>query len=146
MDAVWSREFVVAVVCFVTPVALAAGLVYRRVLKSDLRRRRRPQKVTVGGVAAPARTQTAPVVKPDTPEATPAVAAAPEPSAAAKQAGPVKRESLEESLENLRQSLLEFRSSIQHSRNALGELQACDCRFSMDLNRASEVMEHAFPE
>jgi hypothetical protein len=128
MDVVWSREFQVALLCFLTPMALAAGLVYRRVWKSDLRRRRKRIQVTQASVRRVLEQSAPPVVA----------------VAAPAKADPQALHSLQQPLENLRQCLVEFRTSIQQSRSALGTLQECDCRFSVDLNRASELMHHAF--
>ena len=137
MAVVWSHEFLVALLCFLVPMAIGALLVYRRVVKSHLVRRRKRKAVTEATVrqvleqAQPA--VAAPVVQPAiaTPVTHDEPAAAPLPS-------------LQQSLENLRRTLVEFRGSLQHSRSALGELQDCDCQFSEDLGRASEVMHHAF--
>ena len=126
MDVVWSREFLVALLCFLTPMAMAAGLVYRRVRKSDLCRRRKRVQMTEASVRR--------VLE----------QAAPQAMTVARQTAPVTLQSLQQPLENLRQCLVEFRTSIQHSRTALGELQECDSRFSLDLGRASQAMHHAF--
>ena len=124
----WSREFLVALLCFLSPMSLAAGLLYRRLRKSDLCRRRKRVEVTRASVRR--------LLEP----------AAPEVLAVAPQTAPVALQSLRQPLANLRQCLVEFRTSIQHSRSALGELQECDSRFSLDLGRASEAMQHAFPK
>lgn len=124
MHAVWSREFALALLGFLTPTAIAAGLVYRRLLKSNRCRKRVERRVTEACAQY--------------------VAAEPEQIAEPVHAGGVAVESIRQPLDNLRQRLVEFRGSIQQSVTALGELQECDCRFSMDLNRASELMHRAF--
>lgn len=124
MHAVWSREFALALLGFLTPTAIAAGLVYRRLLKSNRCRKHVERRVTEACAQY--------------------VAAEPEPIAEPVHAGAVAVESIRQPLANLRQRLVEFRGSIQQSVTALGELQECDCRFSMDLNRASELMHRAF--
>ena len=134
MDVVWSRDFLIALLAFVTPMALAALLVYRRVVKSDLVRRRMRMKMTEATVRRVLQPVETPAVV-----AAPVVDAAPPTTAAA-----ASEQSLQQSLENLRQVLMDFRSSIQHSRSALEDLRESDCQFSEDLGRASEVMQHAF--
>ena len=124
MHAVWSREFALALLGFLTPTAIAAGLVYRRLLKSNRCRKRVERRVTEACAQY--------------------VAAEPEPIAQPIHAGGVAVELIRQPLDTLRQRLVEFRGSIQQSVTALGELQECDCRFSTDLNRASELMHRAF--
>ena len=131
MDAVWSREFLIAVAGFLAPMALAAALVYRRMIKSDLRRTCSRVRVTEARVRR-ALEQAAPV--------------ADIPVLPAQPAAPAPLQSLQQPLANLRQCLVAFRSSIQESRSALGFLQECDRGFSLDLGRASQVMHHAFPK
>ena len=140
MDVVWSREFLIALLSFVTPTALAALLVYRRMVKSDLVRRRMRVKMTEATVRRALQASEPPRAPAVVVE--PVVAAAPAmaPAAAAVASG----QSLQQSLENLRRVLMDFRSSIQHSRSALEDLRERDCQFSQDLGRASEVMQHAF--
>ena len=135
MDVVWSRDFLIALLSFVTPTALAALLVYRRMVRSDLVRRRMRMKMTEATVRR--------ALQPSEPPPAPAVVVAPVATAPAP-AAVASGQSLQQSLENLRRVLMDFRSSIQHSRNALEELQESDCQFSQDLGRASEVMQHAF--
>lgn len=132
MDVVWSREFLVALLSFMAPVMLGAALVCRRMLKSDLRRRR--NRVRMTEAHARRALGEGPLVA-----AVPAAAAV-----VADPVAPATLQSLEQPLENLRQCLVAFRSSIQQSRSALAELQECDSRFSLDLGRASQVMHHAF--
>jgi hypothetical protein len=131
MDALWSREFLIALAGFLTPVTIATVFVYRCVLHSKLCRRQERVLVTqakmlrVMGEAAPP----AEDVRPPADTCPPA---------------PRTLHTLEEPLANLRQCLVAFRTSIQESRSALGVLQECDSRFSLDLGRASQVMHHAF--
>ena len=125
MHAVWSREFGFALLGFLTPTAIAAGLVYRRLLKSNRCRKHAERRVTEACAQYVS-------VTPPTEAAVPVHASA------------VSVESIRQPLDNLRQRLVEFRGSIQQSVSALGQLQECDCRFSVDLGRASEVMHRAF--
>ncbi|HLK49829.1 MAG TPA: hypothetical protein VKT49_16920 [Bryobacteraceae bacterium] len=128
MAVVWSREFLITLLCFLTPTVIAALLVYRRVAKSQLVRRRKRKAVTEA------------VVRQVLEQAQPTIA----PLVAQQETAAASHASLQESLENLRRCLVEFRGSLQHSRSALGELHDRDCEFSEDLGRASEVMHHAF--
>jgi hypothetical protein len=135
MDAVWSREFQIALLCVLAPMAMAAVVVYRRVRKSRRGRRRRWLSSEVGlrRVLDQAEPQ---------PEPQPMLRMARVPHATA----PPTPESLRESLQNLRRTLVEFQEAIQQSRTALGDRQECDSRFSADLNRAKEVMHHPLSE
>ncbi len=130
MHAVWSREFGFALLGFLMPTAIAAGLVYRRLLKSNRCRKRVERRLTEACAQYVA--------------AEPVRIAQPACIAEPVHAGAVAVESFRQPLDNLRQRLVEFRGSIQQSVSALGQLQECDCRFSMDLNRASELMHRAF--
>ncbi|HEY1240186.1 MAG TPA: hypothetical protein VGF16_06495 [Bryobacteraceae bacterium] len=126
MHALWSREFGLALLGFLVPTAIAAGFVYRRLLKSSRCRKGVERRVTeacaqyVLDTAEPVRVEVT------------------------VHAGAVTVQSIRQPLDNLRQRLVEFRGSIQQSVSALGQLQECDCRFSMDLGRASELMHRAF--
>jgi len=124
MHAVWSREFGLALLGFLMPTTIAAAFVYRRLLKSNRCRKRVERRVTEACAQY--------------------VAAEPERAPEPVHVGAVTVESIRQPLDNLRQRLVEFRGSIQQSVNALGQLQECDCRFSMDLGRASEMMHRAF--
>jgi hypothetical protein len=133
MDVVWSVQFLIALVCFMAPTIVAARLVYRRIVISDLRRNRTVRK------ANPVRVQ---------PAAPPTEAKLPEPEVIAAAAAPVpfRSPSMHLPIENLRLRLIEFRGSLQRSRAALGHLQECDWQVSGDLNRASQIMHQAFAE
>lgn len=132
MDAVWSREFLMALAAFLTPVTIATVLVYRRVLRSNLWRKQ--QRVRM------AQTAMRRALEKD------AAQAARDVRPVGNTCPPAARaiHTLEQPLANLRQCLVAFRASIQESRSALGVLQECDSRFSLDLGRASQVMHHAF--
>src|SRR5689334_11763675 len=105
MDLVWSREFQIALLCFLLPIAMAAVL-YRRVLKSRLGRRR-PWLVGEVGLR---RVLDQPEPQSQLqPEPQPVLRMADVPHAAA----PPTRESLDQSLENLRRTLVEFQGAIQ---------------------------------
>jgi hypothetical protein len=133
MDALWSREFLLALAGFLAPVTIAALLVYRCVLHSKLVRRQKRVLETQAKMRRVMEEAAQPVadVRPPTDIRAPA---------------PRTLHTLEQPLANLRQCLVAFRSSIQESRSALGVLQECDSRFSLDLGRASELMHHAFPK
>ena len=126
MDALWSREFVIALISFLAPTAFGAGLVYRRMLKSVMRRRTVHRKIS----DACARYV---LDHPGT-----------QAEAAPGEAATRSLKPIQQPLENLKQRLVEFRTSIQQSRHALGQLQECDCRFSVDLGHAGDVMQQAF--
>ena len=130
MNAVWSREFLMALASFVLPVAAGAALLYRRLLRSHLCRRKNRVRVTKASMRRVMEEAAQP--------------AAVRPPAEIRPSAPPTLHTLEQPLANLRQSLVAFRTSIQESRSALGVLQECDSRFSLDLGRASQVMHHAF--
>ena len=127
MDVVWSVQFLIALVCFMTPTIVAARLVYRRIVASGRRRERVVRSVVQ------------PQVQPE-----------PQPSKLAlvicAETAPVRLASMHQPIVNLRERLVEFRASLQHSRDALGHLQECDWQVSGDLNRASQIMHQAFAE
>ena len=131
MDAVWSRQFLVALASFLTPVTLATVFVYRRMLHSPLCRRKNRGAVTKASMRL--------VMEEAAPPAADVA-----PPAAIRPAAPTRLHTLEQPLANLRQCLVAFRTSIQESRSALGVLQECDSQFSLDLGRASQAMHHAF--
>src|SRR5690242_524141 len=112
MDAVWSREFLVALLVFLVPTAVAAGFAYRWIRRSSLCRKR---------VAS-------------LPESLPKV------SDKSEAAAPARPQSIHDALEKLKQRLVEFRTLIQRSRSALDSLQECDSRFTSDLQRARETL------
>ena len=130
MDEVWSWQFGIALVCFMAPTVIAARMVYRRIVASELCRSRGAQKA-VGRIVQP-------VPQPPAREVSPAPA---EPAPA-----PVRIGSIYQPIENLRQRLLEFRASLERTSTALGHLQECDWQVSGDLNRASQIMHQAFAE
>jgi hypothetical protein len=130
-----SWEFLFALVCFLTPTAIAAGLVYRRVVNSRLCRPRGRARLTDAHVRQLAE-------RPETPPPAPAPAVPePVPAPAASAAQPPLREIIQQPLATLRQRLTEFRASLQQTGSALQQLQDGDCRLSMDLN-----MQQAFAE
>jgi len=131
MDVVWSVQFLVALVCFMAPTVIAARMVYRRILASELCRKRAPGKSPEPSVAV--------APQPTAPEAI-----APPPTEPAPIPFPLA--TIRQPIENLRQRLLEFRASLQRTRTALGHLQECDWQVSGDLNRASQIMHQAFAE
>jgi len=131
MDAVRSWEFLFALVGFLAPTAIAAGLVYRRIVRSPSCRRPGRASLTDARIQ-----QIAEPAPPPPPE--PAVVAV---EVAPPEPAPVSLESMRQPLANLKQRLVEFRASIQQTSSALEKLQDCDCRFSMDLTRLSETME-----
>ena len=133
MDAVWSREFLMALASFLTPVVVGAALLYRRVSRSHLCRRKNRVLVTKASMRRVMEDRAQP-------------AADIRPSAEIRPSAPRPLHTLEQPLANLRQCLVAFRTSIQQSRSALGVLQECDSQFSLDLGRASQVMHHAFTE
>jgi uncharacterized membrane protein len=147
MDVVWSREFQIALLCFLAPMAIAGVVVYCRVRKLRQGRRRPWLSGEVGlrrvldQGEPPSQPQPKPQFRPQ-PEPQPKLRMAGVPHATA----PPTPESLRESLQNLRRTLVEFQEAIQQSRTALGNLQECDSRFSADLHRAKEVMHHPFSE
>lgn len=128
MDVVWSVQFLIALVCFMTPTIVAAGLIYRRLLTSNLGQKRRAVRKAVEEMVRPAPQQS---------ELAVVAAAVP---------APVRLASMHQPIENLRERLVEFRASLQRSSAALGHLQKCDWQVSGDLNRASQIMHQAFAE
>lgn len=143
MDALRSWEFLFALVCFMTPASVAAVLVYQRVVNSRYRRELRGARLTaeqIQRLSQPVQPLPSPAATPQRSSPAPAVVPGP-----AKVAPQPSFASFRQPLENLRLRLEEFRGSIRNTSDALQRWQDCDCRFSMDLTRLSETMEHAFP-
>src|SRR5690348_6411634 len=127
MDVVWSVQFLIALVCFMTPTIVAARLVYRRIVASGRRREQVVRRVVQPQVQQASQPSDATVV-------------------VCAEAAPVTLASMHQPIVNLRERLVEFRASLQRSSAALGHLQECDWQVSGDLNRASQIMHQAFAE
>ena len=120
MDAVWSLEFLAALIAFMIPMAVAGWMVYRRMRTAIRRPKGAPER---------AAEQTA----------APRAAVSAQAKAVAAEAPKDYLESLQEPLENVRRHLVELGTSLRRSHSELGQFQEGLCRLSMVLSRTNEV-------